>query len=89
MDRAPGSARGRGYHELMVDPALVSQARQLSPADRLALIGTLWESLSPDDLPVTEAQKAFIDERLTETATDPLAGRAWEDVEAELRQRLP
>jgi putative addiction module component (TIGR02574 family) len=73
----------------MVDQALVTQAKQLSPADRLELIGELWESLNPDDLPVTEAEKALIRERLAEADADPLAGRSWEEVEAELRQRLP
>lgn len=73
----------------MVDQALVTQAKQLSPADRLELIGEIWESLNPDDLPVTEAEKALIRERLAEAGADPLAGRPWEEVEAELRPRLP
>lgn len=73
----------------MVDQALVTQAKQLSAADRLELIGELWESLNHDELPMTEAQKALIDERLAEPDADPLAGRPWEDIEAELRQRLP
>lgn len=73
----------------MVDQALLTQARQLSPADRLELIGELWQSLNPDDLPLTEAERSLLDERLAEADADPLAGRSWEEVEADLHRCLP
>jgi len=73
----------------MVDQAFLTQAKQLSPADRLELIGELWQSLNPDDLPLTETEKSLLDERLAEADANPNAGRTWEEVEAELRQRLP
>jgi putative addiction module component (TIGR02574 family) len=72
----------------MVDVALLLQARQLSPADRLELIGELWQSLNPDDLQLTDAEKLLLDVRLAEAEVDPDAGRPWEEVEAELRRRL-
>lgn len=83
------SDRGPEYHGFMVDHALLTQAKRLSPADRLDLIGELWQSLNHEDLPITDAEKSLLDERLAEANADPLAGRSWEDVEAELRQRLP
>lgn len=35
----------------MVKPGLLEEATHLTPTDRLELIGALWDSLSPDDLP--------------------------------------
>ncbi|MEO8528397.1 MAG: addiction module protein [Pseudolysinimonas sp.] len=73
----------------MVDHAFLTQAKQLSPADRLELIGELWQSLNPDDLPLTETERSLLDERLAEADANPNSGRPWGEVEVELRQRLP
>jgi putative addiction module component (TIGR02574 family) len=56
----------------------------LTPAEKLELIGELWDSLEADDVPLTQAQKDEIDRRLA--ADEP--GVPWEDVEARLRNRL-
>lgn len=45
------------------------------PADRLELIGGLWDSLSPDDLPVTDAERAMIDDRLVDLTDNPADAR--------------
>lgn len=37
----------------MIDESLLARVSSLSPADRLELIGKVWDTLSPDDLPVT------------------------------------
>jgi putative addiction module component (TIGR02574 family) len=73
----------------MVDPGLLSQAKQLDVADRVELINELWDSIDQNDLPVTPEIAALIDERLREADARPLEGRPWEEVEAELRARLP
>ncbi len=61
----------------------------LSPADRLALLGELWDSLTPDpgSLPLTDAQKADLDRRLAALDADPAAGSPWADVKARLLGR--
>jgi putative addiction module component (TIGR02574 family) len=73
----------------MVDPALLSQAKSLDVADRVELISELWASIDADDLPVTTETDDLIDERLREADAAPLEGTSWEEVEAELRARLP
>lgn len=73
----------------MVHQALLTQVKQLPPADRLELIGELWQTLDHDVLSVTDAERTMLDERLAEFAADAGAGRLWEEVEAELRRRLP
>jgi putative addiction module component (TIGR02574 family) len=57
---------------------------ELSPAEKLELIGELWDSLEPGDVALTPTQIEEIDRRLAETTP----GQPWEDVEARLRQRL-
>lgn len=71
----------------MVNPGLLKEATHLAPADRLELIGALWDSLSPDDLPVTDAERAMIDDRLVDLADHPADARPWSEVEADLRSR--
>ncbi len=73
----------------MVDPTLLTQAKQLTPADRLDLIGELWHALDPDELPVTDADRALLDDRRRDLAANSDSGRSWEEVDANLRRRLP
>lgn len=71
----------------MVNPGLLEEATHLAPADRLELIGTIWDSLGPEDLPVTDDELALIDDRLVDLAENPADARSWNEVEAELRRR--
>ncbi len=73
----------------MVDPTLLAQAKQLTPADRLELIGELWQTLDHDELPVSDADRDLLDDRRRDLAANPDSGRSWEEVDAELRRRLP
>jgi putative addiction module component (TIGR02574 family) len=61
----------------------------LSPEERLTLIEELWESLStdPEQVPVTDAQKADLAKRLAAFRADPKAGSSWEEVKARLQGR--
>lgn len=79
----------RRYDADMVDPVLLSQAKRLDVADRVELISEVWDSIDADELPVTREAAALIDERLREADAAPLQGRPWDEVEAELRARLP
>jgi putative addiction module component (TIGR02574 family) len=57
---------------------------QLSPQERLELIERPWDSLSDDDVPVTEAQRAEIDHRLDALDREGPVGVPWEQVLAEM-----
>lgn len=59
-----------------------------SPRERLELIGELWDSLDDESLEVTPELAAELDRRLEDLRRNPHAGRPWEEVRAELRQRL-
>jgi putative addiction module component (TIGR02574 family) len=58
----------------------------LTPAERLALIGALWDSLEPP--PESPELLAELERRSAEAAADPTEGRTWEEVKADLARRL-
>ena len=73
----------------MVDAALLSRAKTLSPAERLARIGAVWETLSPADAPVTAEETILLDARLAELDNSPEDQSPWSAVQARLRRQLP
>ncbi len=60
---------------------------RLTPAERLTLIGELWDSLDPADVPVTSAQRAELERRLDSFEQDRSAGITWEQLKAQLERR--
>lgn len=73
----------------MVSTALISQVKTLSVADRLELIGAVWETLLPSEVPVTADEVALLDARLADLETNPDDHDAWSEVQARLRRLLP
>ena len=67
----------------------VELINRLSPPERLALIGQLWESLDQDDLPLTPAQQSELELRLASLDVDRLEAVSWTDLKAELEQLCP
>ncbi len=64
---------------------------RLSVADRLALIGQLWDSLEDTDVQVSAARRAELDRRLAEAerGDDALAwALAWEKFRTALDRRF-
>ena len=62
---------------------------RLSPPERLALIGDLWDSLSDDELPVAPAQRVEFERRLDSFERDRAGSITWEQLKAELAARAP
>lgn len=59
---------------------------RLSKAERLHLIGEIWDSLTPmEELEIPESHREELDRRLAAADADPGAGRPWEEVRARLR----
>jgi len=70
----------------MIDESLLSKVSSLSPADRLELIGIVWDTRSPDDLRVTDAQRALLDARLADMERNPNDQSPWPEVKARLER---
>jgi putative addiction module component (TIGR02574 family) len=62
---------------------------RLSPPERIALIAQLWDSLDDDQIPLTSAQQAELERRLTSLDQDRQDGVTWAVLKAELEQRCP
>lgn len=60
---------------------------RLSPAERLALIGQLWDSLADEDVPVTQAQRDELERRLATLDHDRAHSVTWDSLKAELARR--
>ena len=63
----------------------------LSAEERLRLLEELWESLSvtPEAIPLTNAQSEELDRRLDELDRDGPLGIPWEEVLRRIRSRIP
>ena len=73
----------------MINATLISQVKTLSVADRIELIGAVWETLSPSEVPVSEEEKVLLDVRLADMEQNPGNQSTWSEVQARLRQQLP
>ena len=62
---------------------------RLSPAERLALIAQLWDSLADEQLPLSSGQKAELERRLISVDQDRQESITWEALRAELERRCP
>ena len=79
----------RANQEVFMRRELLAELLQLNPTERLELIGDLWDSLEPDDLPpLGEDQIQEMERRLAEHRADPDSAVSWEEVRAELRSRF-
>jgi putative addiction module component (TIGR02574 family) len=57
---------------------------RLTPAERLELIGRLWDSLEPEDVGLTPRQDAELGRRMTTFDAHAKAAVPWEEIEADL-----
>jgi putative addiction module component (TIGR02574 family) len=62
---------------------------QLSVPERLEIIGAIWNSIAkqPEALPVTDAERAYIDSRLADLRDNPDDDFSWEEVRDNLLKR--
>jgi putative addiction module component (TIGR02574 family) len=61
--------------------------RSLTAEQRLALIGDIWDSLAPAEIPLSKEQREELDRRLDDLATDPHPGIPWDGVLQKVRER--
>ena len=73
----------------MIDESLLAKVSSLSPADRLELIGKVWDTLSPEDLPVTDAERKLRDARLAAMEAHPDDQSSRPEVKARLERLTP
>jgi putative addiction module component (TIGR02574 family) len=57
---------------------------RLDAAERLRLIGEIWDSIEPGSVEIPEWHKEILDARLKAMEENPGAGSSWEEVKARL-----
>ncbi len=62
---------------------------KMSAAERLRLLEEIWDSLTdrPEDIPLTDAQRAELDRRIAAHEANPAAGSPWDEVKHRLQRR--
>ena len=73
----------------MIDATMLSQVKSLSAVDRIELLSVVWESLTPEDAPVTVEEKQLLDLRLADFQKKPNDQSPWREVQARMRLNLP
>ena len=72
-----------------MQPLSADEILRLSPEERLALIGQLWDSLADADVSLSEAQQAELARRLSGLDQDRAKAVTWAQLRAELARRCP
>lgn len=73
----------------MIDESLLAKVSSLNPADRLELISKVWDTLLPEDLPVTGAERELLDARLADMEAHPDDQSPWPEVKARVERLTP
>jgi putative addiction module component (TIGR02574 family) len=66
---------------------LLDQAKILPPAERLELIGELWDTLDQSEIPVTTEERRILGARIADIESDPDAQETWSDAREWLESR--
>lgn len=61
---------------------------RLTPEEKLALIGSLWDSMDDSEMTLTPAQQDELDRRLDSLDQEFRQTRDWPELRNELRKRL-
>ena len=64
------------------------QCRKSEPGRSSSTVGVVWDTLAPDDLPVTDAERALLDARLAEMESEPNDQSPWPEAKARLERLL-
>ena len=73
-----------------MNKALRDQVLQLSVAEKLDLIGEIWDSIPPnaEEFDLTPEQMQELDRRMAEHERDPSSAIPWQEVRDRLRARF-
>lgn len=68
----------------------IPQLDELSVSEKLLLVEELWDELAarPDQLTLTETQRAELDRRYEAYRKNPTEGASWEEVRARIQRSL-
>lgn len=73
---------------MSMNTLLLEQAAKLSVSERIELVEAIWDTVheSQNDLPLSPAHVALLEQRLAAYRENPQAGSPWEEVLARLER---
>ena len=73
----------------MSSPTDLSDFDELTTAEKILRLQELWDRIAanPADVPISDAERALLDERLRAYEAAPDAGASWDEVRRRLRSR--
>ena len=73
---------------MSMNTQLLEQAAKLGVNERIELVEAIWDTVHEcqNELPLTAAQIALLEQRLTAYRENPEAGSPWEEVRARLER---
>lgn len=72
-----------------MQPLSPDEISRLSPEERLALIGQLWDSLHDGEVSLSAPQRTELERRLATSDQDRTRAVTWEQLRSELVRRCP
>lgn len=68
----------------------IPQLGELSVSEKLLLVEELWDDLAahPDQIMLTDAQRAELDRRYEAYRKNPTEGSSWDEVKARIQRSL-
>jgi putative addiction module component (TIGR02574 family) len=65
---------------------LLEEALELSIAERIQLVGDLWDSIAevPDAIELTDEQRMELRRRIKEYRANPESGISWDDLKSRI-----
>ena len=80
----------RGCFGLTVPGMLKEEIAKLSASEKLLLVNDLWDELADvqEEIPLTDEQKALLDERYRAFLENPDEGEPWEVVRERIAKSL-
>ncbi|HVT44189.1 MAG TPA: addiction module protein [Thermoanaerobaculia bacterium] len=69
---------------------IIETFRKLSAAEKVDLVQQLWDEIAEEaaELPLTEAQRRVLDERIDDHEANPDDVEPWEQIRHELLRKL-
>ena len=64
---------------------LIDVIRQLSPKEKLQLIGVLWDETQNQEISIPEEHKQIVRQRLKSMEEQPESCLTWEDIERKIK----
>ncbi|MFT6336499.1 MAG: putative addiction module component (TIGR02574 family) [Saprospiraceae bacterium] len=65
----------------------ITEILELSSAEKILLVEQIWDSLDPNELQITNAQKQELDRRIALDNNEQMSWHSWSEVKSHLQSK--